>query len=185
MKNQPNMLSRDRAGLLVVDVQERIWRAVREPHRLIERIVITIKACRLLKIPIFVTEQYPQGLGATVPAIRKVLGGVKPLVKMSFSCCGEQTLIPILRKDRIEQVILVGIESHVCVMQTALDLLSQGFQVHVFADAISSRHKVDEQIALKRISNEGIVLSTVEMGLFELMKTAKAPEFKDVSFLIK
>jgi len=152
MENRPKILNRDHAGLLVVDVQERLWLAMRERHRLVDRIVIMIRACRLLKVPIFITEQYPQGLGSTVPAIREVLGAVKPLAKMSFSCCGDQTLMETLRDDRVEQVILAGIESHVCVMQTALDLLSREFQVHVLVDAISSRSEVDEQTALKRLS---------------------------------
>lgn len=179
------ILNRDRTALLVVDVQERLWPVMRERQRLVDRIVIMIKACHLLKIPIFVTEQYPKGLGTTVPPVKEALGVKEPLVKMTFSCCGLTQLPKALEKKRIEKVIVVGIESHVCVLQTALDLLARGFQVHLPRDAVSSRHEEDDRTALQRMAGEGVVITTVEMALFELLRTAEAPEFKQVSRLIK
>jgi len=179
------ILNRERVALLVVDVQERLWPVMRERQRLVDRIVIMIKACDLLKIPIFVTEQYPKGLGVTVPPVKQVLGGKEPLVKMTFSCCGLTKVLKALEKRGIEKVIVVGIESHVCILQTALDLLARGFQVHLPRDAVSSRHEEDERTALQRMAREGVVITTVEMALFELLRTAEAREFKQVSRLIK
>jgi len=179
------VLERERVALLVVDVQERLWPVMQERQRLVDRIVIMIKACHILKIPIFVTEQYPKGLGATVHPVKEALGGKEPLVKMTFSCCGLTQLPKVLEEKGIGKAIVVGIESHVCVLQTALDLLARGFQVHVPRDAVSSRHEEDERTALQRLAREGVVITTVEMALFELLRTAQAPEFKEVSRLIK
>jgi len=185
MERHPRVLRRDRAALLVVDVQEKLWKAMSDRQWLVDRIVIMIRACGLLKVPIFLTEQYPKGLGTTVAPVKEALGGLKPLVKMTFSCCGVTELPQALKKKGIEQVILVGIDSHVCVLQTALDLLSQEFQVHVPRDAVSSRYEQDERTALQRMAREGVVITTVEMALFELLRTAEAPEFKEISKLIK
>ena len=178
-------LDRGRSALLVVDVQERLWAVMRERQLLAERIGIAIRGCRLLQVPVFLTEQYPRGLGPTIAPIREALEDLQPLVKMTFSCCGLTELPQALKQKGIEQVILAGIEAHVCVLQTALDLIAGGFQVHLLADAVTSRHPVDEEIALRRLSRQGVVLSTVETALFELMTTAEAPEFKEISKLIK
>jgi nicotinamidase-related amidase len=185
MDRHATILSRQRAALLVVDVQERLWAVMRDRQRLAERIAVIIKACELLRIPVFTTEQYPKGLGPTIGPIRETLAASAPLVKMTFSCCGLEQLPRSLTQQGVEQLLLVGIEAHVCVLQTALDLQSRGFQVHLLVDAISSRHEIDQQITLRRLSQAGVVLSTVEMAVFELMETAEAPEFKEVSKLIK
>ena len=179
------ILNREKTALLVVDVQERLWPVMRERHRLVDRIVIMISACDLLKIPIFVTEQYPKGLGVTISPIKEALGGKEPLVKMTFSCCGLTQLPKALAENGMRRIVVVGIESHVCVLQTALDLLARGFQVHIPRDAVSSRHEEDERTALQRMAREGVVITTVEMALFELLRTAEAPEFKQISRLIK
>jgi hypothetical protein len=185
MGSRKNILDRERSGLLVVDVQERLWTVMREHQRLAERIETAIRGCRLLKVPVFLTEQYPQGLGPTIAPVSKALGRIEPLVKMTFSCCGLTELPAMLREKGVEQVILAGIETHVCVLQTALDLITDGFQVHLLTDAVSSRHLIDEQTALRRLSRQGVALSTVETALFELLTTARAPEFKEISKLIK
>jgi len=185
MEGRKTILDRERSGLLVVDVQERLWAVMRQPRRLAERIAVAVRGCRLLGVPIFLTEQYPKGLGPTINPVKDSLGEVKPLVKMTFSCCGLTELPGLMKEKGIEQVILAGIEAHVCVLQTALDLVAGGFQVHLLTDAVSSRHPIDEETALRRLSREGVVLSTVETALFELLTTAEAPEFKEISNLIK
>jgi isochorismate hydrolase len=185
MNRHPTILTRDRTALVVVDVQERLWTVMRQRQRLAKRIAVVIQGCQVLEVPIYITEQYPQGLGLTIAPIKEFLGDIKPLVKMTFSCCGLTQLPRMMQEKGIAQVILTGIEAHVCVLQTALDLLSDGFQVHLLSDAISSRHQVDEEIALRRLSEEGVILSTVETALFELLTTAEAPEFKALSKLIK
>jgi nicotinamidase-related amidase len=185
MERHPTILRRDGTALLVVDVQERLWPAMRNRQRLVDRIVVMIRGCRLLGISIFLTEQYPKGLGQTLQVIQEGLGQMDPLIKMTFSCCGLSELAANLKEKGIQQVVVVGIESHVCVLQTALDLLSLGFQVHVPRDAVSSRHEEDQRTALQRMAREGVVVTTVEMTLFELLKTAQAPEFKEISKLVK
>jgi len=185
MDRRTTMLDRDRAALLMVDVQERLWTVMGQRQRLADRIVVMIRGCRLLNVPVYVTEQYPRGLGSTIAPIREALGDNTPLVKMTFSCCGLTELPEMLKKKGIGQVILTGIETHVCVLQTALDLISAGFGVHLLTDAVSSRHPADQETALRRLSREGVVLSTVETALFELLTTADAPEFKTISELIK
>jgi nicotinamidase-related amidase len=185
MDHHPSILRRDRAALLVVDVQERLWEVMRDRQRLADRLVLMVKACGLLDVPVFVTEQYPKGLGPTIGPLREVLVDARADVKMTFSCCGIGELPEALKQKGIEQILAAGIEAHVCVLQTALDLLSRGFQVHLLADAVSSRHETDQQIALRRLSRAGVILSTVETAVFELMESAEAPEFKDVSKLIK
>jgi len=185
MDCRTTMLDRDRAALLVVDVQERLWAVMHRRQHLADRIVVMVQGCRLLNIPVHVTEQYPQGLGSTIGPVREALGDIVPLVKMTFSCCGLTQLPEMLKKRGIGQVILTGIEAHVCVLQTALDLLSGGFRVHLLTDAVSSRNQADQETALRRLWREGVVLSTVETALFELLTTADAPEFKAMSGLIK
>jgi len=185
MEGRKNMLDRERSALLVVDVQERLWAVMRQRQHLAERIAVAIRGCRLLRVPVFLTEQYPRGLGPTITPVSDSLGDIQPLVKMTFSCCGLTGLPRTMKEKGIEQVILTGIETHVCVLQTALDLIDGGFQVHLLTDAVSSRYVADEETALRRLSREGVVLSTIETALFELLTTAGAPEFKEVSKLIK
>jgi isochorismate hydrolase len=185
MGNRMKILDRERSGLLVVDVQERLWTVMRQRRRLAERIVVAAQGCRLLEVPIYLTEQYPRGLGPTIASVRSALGDIEPLVKMTFSCCGLTELPRMMKEKGIEQVILAGIETHVCVLQTALDLMAEGFQVHLLTDAVSTRHPADGKTALRRLSREGVILSTVETALFELLATAEDPEFKEVSKLVK
>lgn len=185
MEIRKNDLDRQRSGLLVVDVQERLWGVMRQRQRLAERIAVAARGCRLLGVPVFLTEQYPEGLGSTIAPVKDSLGEVESLVKMTFSCCRQPELPERLKQKGVKIVLLAGIETHVCVLQTALDLLAGGFRVHLLTDAVSSRHPIDEETALRRLSLQGVVLSTVETALFELLGTAEALEFKGLSNLIK
>jgi len=144
-----------------------------------------IRGFQILQVPVLVTEQYPQGLGATIPAVAVALGGLPPLQKMHFSSCGNDELMQSLEQGGIKQVVLCGIETHVCVQQTALDLLASGYQVHVAQDAVSSRKESDHRTALARLAISGVILTGTESTLFELMQRADIPEFKQVSALIK
>lgn len=185
MQRHPQILNRRRSALLIVDVQERINAAVLHRQQVVDNTVRMVRACQILGIPIFVTEQYPQGLGPTESPVRETLGEIVPYTKLTFSCCGVKELMEQLHQHRVHQVIMVGIETHVCVLQTALDLLAGGFQVHVLRDAVSSRNEVDYQTALERMQTAGVVMSTVETALFELLEQARTPEFKEVAKLIK
>ncbi|NIR50283.1 hydrolase [candidate division KSB1 bacterium] len=181
----PQILNRNQTALLIVDVQTKINAVMLDGETVVESTVKLIKAANTLNLPIFMTEQYPKGLGPSDPKILEALQGMQPIQKMSFSCCGSEQLMSRLKEQNIKQIIVTGIEAHVCVQQTALDLLAQDFQVHVPQEATSSRKQLDYQTALERMSRAGVVLTTLESVLFELLEEAGTPEFKEVTRLIK
>lgn len=185
MKRHEQIINRNRTALLIVDVQQKINAVMMHPDTVVESIVKLIKACQILNVPIFITEQYPQGLGPTEPKILEALEVKRLTQKLTFSCCGIEKLNSQLKEKNIQQIIVTGIESHVCVQQTALDLLANNFEVHVPKDATSSRKELDYQTAVERMSKAGVVLTTVEAALFELLEEAGTPEFKEISKLIK
>ncbi len=185
MNRHPQILNRHRTALLIIDVQQKINAVMLHKQKIVTNIIKLIKACEALNVPILFTEQYPKGLGGTVPEVLENLSGKEPIQKMTFSGCSAPELIEQLKEKSIQQVIVTGIESHVCVQQSALDLLAQNFQVHVPKDAVSSRKELDYQTALERMSKAGIILTTVESVVFELLEEAGTPEFKEISKLIK
>jgi nicotinamidase-related amidase len=173
-------LDSKKAGLLVIDVQEKLLEKVERPTEVVQKILQVIRGCQILDLPIVVTEQYPKGLGSTVCGIKATLGDkFAPIAKTSFSCVQAVTALPIT------QWILVGIEAHVCVLQTAKDLLKKGNQVIVLNDAISSRSIFDYSTAIAELRDCGARISSVETVLFELMGDASRPEFKQVIELIR
>lgn len=177
-------MSRSASRLLVVDVQEKLVPFVRDSARLIWNCRRLIEGAQLFSIPVTATEQYPQGLGPTVPALQTLLPE-RP-AKTLFSCgelLAEQDESPA-PSDRFQYVVC-GIEAHVCVLQTALDLIAQGFRVFIPADAISSRGQLDQEIALQRLTGAGAVLTTTESVLFEWCERSGTPEFKQISRLVK
>jgi nicotinamidase-related amidase len=180
-----SILERRQTALLVIDIQERVHAVMRYREEVENNAQKLIRGCQLLQVPIFLTEQYPKGLGHTIASIRYALQATLPIQKMTFSCCGSDELMKTFREKGIRQVVLAGIETHVCVLQTALDLLADNFQVHVARDAVSSRRELDHQTALQRLAQAGAIITTVEMALFELMVRADSAEFKEVSKLIK
>jgi nicotinamidase-related amidase len=145
-----------------------------------------VEAATLLNLPMLVTEQYPQKLGATVPEIKSVLPeGVAIVDKTAFSCCGASVFIEQLQRLRRKQVVLCGIETHVCMNQTAHDLLARGYQVHVLEDCTSSRTPQNRQIGLAKMRRSGALPSSSEMALFELMVDARHEHFRAISKLVK
>jgi nicotinamidase-related amidase len=185
MKRHPHILQRKQSALLVIDVQEKISAVMLDREFLLKNTVKLIKGCQVLGVPIFMTEQYPKGLGPTEADLVTALGDLSPIQKMTFSCCGAAELMAGLRKKSIKQVMLTGIEAHVCVQQTALDLLANGYQVHIIRDAVSSRKTTDADAALARLQNAGAVITTTEAALFELLERAGTPQFKEISQLVK
>lgn len=172
------------AALLVVDMQENFRAAIEQFDAVAQRIARLAAGARLLGVPVVVTEQYPKGLGHTVGEIRSALADDQPIVeKTAFSACGQPGFIEKL--GDVRQVVLCGIETHVCVNQTALDLLDRGIDVHVIADCVSSRKASDRDAGLHRMQRAGATCSTLEMALFELMKDARHPQFKAVQKLVK
>jgi nicotinamidase-related amidase len=171
----------------VIDVQELLMKKM-EPEigkNVIQNIRILLAFAKEMTIPILITEQYPKGLGKTVPEIKKELGPLPSIEKVSFSCCRVKAFNDKLNQSARNQAILTGIETHVCVLQTANDLIQKGYEVHVVADAICSRRKLDWEIGLRWIEKKGAMISTTEIIAFQLLKEAGTEEFRGLSKLLK
>jgi nicotinamidase-related amidase len=179
------LLQADQAVLLVVDIQEK-FAALDEFDRIVERTRILIQACTQLEIPVVVSEQYPKGLGHTVAALHTELpANAVILEKTAFGCGQDPAILDHLQRLQRTQVMVCGLESHVCVNQTVHQLLGHSFQVHLIQDAVTARHKRDHNIALAKMQQSGAIPSCVEMALFELMQDAKHACFKSLQTLIK
>ncbi len=179
------MLELDNTALVIIDVQGKLANLMYQKEELFRNLSILVKGALLLKMPIILTEQYPQGLGPTIPEIMSLLTNVKPLTKMSFSCCGEKGFMDRLQAVEKTQLLITGIESHICVYQTAVDLINMEYEVHLVSDAVSSRRMQNKEVALQRISKAGAVITSVEMALFELIKTAEYSDFRKLSSIVK
>lgn len=180
------LLEAKRSSLLIVDIQERLLPAMLEPGRVVERTQLLLEAASTLAVPVTVSEQYPKGLGPTVPALLR--NDARVFSKLSFSCWRDaelkQHFIDLHEQDR-PLVAIAGIEAHVCVLQTALDLRSAGFGVYVVADATSSRQQASAELAHARLRDCGVQIVSTEMVVFEWLERAGSPEFKSLSKLIK
>jgi len=177
------LLNQGDAALLVIDVQDRI-NAVMADQSHLPRIEVLVEACRELEVPVLASEQYPQGLGPTVGSLAAILGDTPP-GKLTFSCARDDGLHRAIGDSGRNQIIVTGIETHVCVLQTALDLVSLGFEVHVPHDAVNSRRPADKEWALHRIAAAGATITTTESALFELLERCDTSDFKTVAKLIK
>ena len=177
------LMSRADTGVLVVDVQEKLANALGSSARVIWNIRRLLDGAKLLGLPTLATEQYPQGLGATVAELAARLD--RPTEKLSFSCFGVPNLFDELRGRDIYKLLVCGLETHVCVQQTVLDLLADGWRVYVAVDAVGSRHELDHETALRRMDSAGAVLTTTEAALFEWCQEAGTPEFKQISQLVR
>jgi nicotinamidase-related amidase len=179
------MLDINNCCLVVVDLQGKLAQLMHEKEKLFANIQILINFAKILDIPIIWCQQYPDGLGPTVPQIARLLADNEPIDKMSFSCCGDEKFNNQLEKLNRRQILLCGIETHVCIYQTALGLIAKSCYVEVIADAVSSRTLENKEIALRKMAVEGIKITSVEMTLFELLRTAEHPKFKQIVNLIK
>lgn len=180
----PKILKRESAALLIIDIQERILPAILNSDRVVENALKLARGFKVMGIPVIYTEQYPKGLGGTAAVLKEELTG-EAVQKMSFSCFGADNLFKDLVKNGITQVIVCGVESHVCVQQSAMDLTANGFQVYLAADAASSRRELDYNTAMDRMRMNGIQVTTTESILFELLNVCGTDEFKAVSKLVK
>ena len=188
-KVPPMLLSREKSQVLIVDVQDKLLKAINGADRVIDRCVRLVSAARKLGIPITMSEQYPQGLGPTHDSVRDAFANDGFVAdKTEFSCMRNEMLrdrLHTLRREGRSQVVIGGIEAHVCVTQTAMDLESQGFEAFVVADAVGSRSKSSRKLALTRLQNSSVDIVDSEMVLFEWMERAGTPEFKALQALIK
>lgn len=186
MEKRPIDLAQpDDSLLVVVDVQGKLARLMHESEAMLRAQQVLIRACRLLELPVIWAEQLPEKLGPTVDELREPLEDLEPAAKSSFGCMGDETLRRRIEQTGRRRVLLCGIETHVCVWQTAARLLSEGYRVHLVADATSSRSAFNRDIALQRMERAGVYLSNVEMVLFEMMADAGHPRFREITSLLK
>ncbi|MGY6630963.1 MAG: hydrolase [Wenzhouxiangella sp.] len=175
----------DDALLLVVDVQGKLARLMHDSEAMIRQQQILIEGCRILGLPVIWAEQLPDKLGSTVPELGEKLDGLAPCAKSSFGCWGDKGLETAIRRSNRRQILLCGIETHVCVWQTAAALRREDYSVHLICDAVSSRSPANREIGIQRMAAAGVHLSNVEMALFELMMDARHPRFREVTRLLK
>ncbi|HEX8560498.1 MAG TPA: hydrolase [Pyrinomonadaceae bacterium] len=181
-----NTLELGRAALAVIDVQEAFRPHIQDFAGLAERVARVARGALLLNVPVVVTEQYPKGLGRTAAEVGAALPeGFEPIEKTAFSSCGAQEFVARLEAAGARQVMLCGIEAHVCVNQTAHDLLARGYQVHLLTDCVSSRSEENRRAGLDKMLRSGALPSSTELALFELMRDARHEQFKAVQKLVK
>ena len=179
-----NTISQENALLLIIDVQEKLVRMLSSDEVKNASIKIA-KACDILQVPVFISEQYPKGLGEKITKIKEATSGANYIEKTSFSVASDFTSKLKDLNISKKQIILFGIETHICVLQTAFDLLNMGYDVHIVQEACGSRTEENKTSALRRLKQAGAQITTVEMVLFELLRSAKHPNFKEVQALIK
>jgi nicotinamidase-related amidase len=185
MEDSDNMLKIENAVLLVIDIQEKLWKVMHEKEALKENAQKLIKGMNIMNVPVILTEQNPKGIGPTLPDISELMEGIEPLIKFTFSCCKEPPFMEKIQKINRRQFLICGIETHICVYQTALELMKAGYEVYVVADAVTSRSAFNKDVALSRLQSEGVKLTVTEMAIYELMETAKSPHFKPMLQIIK
>lgn len=170
---------------LVIDIQERLFPVMWEKEKLLKGCTTLIQGLNELKLPLVVTQQYTKGLGETIDEIKSVVPDFNFVEKRDFSCCDEPSVVEKLKALKAQNVIICGIEAHVCVLQTAVDLKAEGFNPVVVMDCVSSRTPENIEMARERFRLEGIMMTSYESILFELTRTSGAAEFKIISKLVK
>jgi nicotinamidase-related amidase len=183
LPRSPEMMSVGDTGLLVVDVQEKLLPFITGNDRVAWNIRRLIDGAKILGLPVVATEQYPQGLGPTVPDLAQRLGEIPS--KLTFSCGGCGHVFKDLADRGIFRLLVCGIEAHVCVAQTVFDLLAAGWRTYVAVDAVGSRYELDRDVALRRMETSGAMLTTTEAALFEWCAAAGTPQFKEISRLVR
>ncbi len=188
VKNRESLLMRiirEECTGLVIDIQEKLFPHMQHKGELLRNCLTLIEGLKVLGVPMMVTEQYPKGLGPTLEQINRGLENSTPIEKISFSCYDELVYRKALEQMSRDRVIICGIEAHVCVMQTVIDLIGAGYKPVVVADCISSRNPEDKRMAIERMHTEGATVTTCESILFELTRVSGSVEFKAISRLVK
>ncbi len=179
------ILNKDDSLLLIVDIQERLASVMKYREQVAKNVNLLVELAKMLDIPVVVSEQYPKGLGHTVAEIKETLPVYAPVEKISFDCCGEQGFVSGIKKHGRKKIIVTGMESHICVLQTVLGLLGSGYIPHVVSDAVCSRTKENWKTGIEMMRDAGAVITCTEAALFQLLKEAGTEEFKAISKLIK
>ncbi|MDO9541775.1 MAG: hydrolase [Kiritimatiellia bacterium] len=179
------MFTRNNTILLVIDIQERLLPQIQAASLLAKNALILIESCKILNVPVLVTEQYPEGIGPTIATLYPALDNCPKIAKKTFSCCREPSFMKALMATGRKQVIITGTETHVCVFQTAAELIQNGYAVQVAADAVGSRTTLNKEIGLDRMRARGVEITSVESAVFELLGTSDCAEFKQILRLVK
>jgi len=182
----PKILDIEKTALVVIDLQEAFRSPINDFAQIASRVSIAVRGFQILNLPVVITEQYPKGLGRTA---EEVLFSLPPefefIEKSAFSSCGASAFRERLHAANAKQILICGLETHICVSQTAHDLLNEGFEVHILTDCVGSRFTNDKEMALRKMQLNGAVPCTVEMALFELMRDARHEQFKEIQNLVK
>ena len=185
-ERHPHILRRESALLVVVDMQEPFLRGIHERDRLTRNVQLLIQASAILQLPVLPTLQYAERMGGVVPEIAHFLpAALEPIDKLTFSCVGSDIFQAVLQESGRKQILLCGVETHICVSQTALDLVALGYQVHVAADAVSARSLETHKLGMERLRDSAVLPCAAEAAVYELLGTAGTAEFKSVLKLIK
>jgi len=179
------VLTPENTILVMIDVQEKLARAMLDKEVLVQNAVKMVSGAKILGVPIIRTEQNPSGLGRTVPELEELLRDVEPISKLSFSCCGEPRFMNELQGSERRQILVGGIESHVCVYQTVVDLAALNYEIQVLADVVSSRTAENRNIGLDRCREAGASMTSVETVLFEMLRAAEGEKFKQMLRVVK
>jgi nicotinamidase-related amidase len=180
-----NLLNAPEVGLVVVDLQEKLVNMVHNREELLDRCALILELAKIYDIPTVLTEHYPQGLGYTVDEVKEHLPVYEPVVKRIFSCCGVEEFVGAVQAMGKRQLVVVGIETHICVSQTVHDLLARDYQVHVIADACGTRFLPDHLIGIEKMRGSGAVIASAEMAVYEMVERADTEQFKQVLKLVK
>ena len=178
-------IDREDTVLLIVDIQDKLAAVMKEKDKVVRNTLHLVELAKLINMPVIVTEQYPRGLGTTVPEIREALPFYRPVEKMTFDCCGQPDFLEELKEHNKRNVVLTGMETHICVLQTCIGLLRGGINVHVVQDAICSRTEENWKIGTEFMREAGAAVTCTETVLFQLLKVAGTEEFKAISKRIK
>ena len=179
------MISTDNTALIIIDIQGKLATLMHDKDHFLQQTCALIQGAKILQLPIIWAEQLPDKLGATVPEVAQLLAELKPYAKSSFSCCGDAALSAEIAKLNKQYFLVAGIETHICVFQTVIDLLARDKIVHVLADATSSRTLSNKMIGLQRMEKSGAIISSVEMSLFEILAKAGGEQFRAISKVVK
>jgi hypothetical protein len=179
------MLMLEKTALIIIDVQDKLAQLMHRKEALFESLQKIIKGAQILEIPILWLEQNPEGLGPTIPEVADLLSNAEPISKLSFSACRNDRFMRALKALNRKEILITGIEAHVCVYQTAVDLVNLGYEVQVVADAVSSRTIENKDVGLQKMRDNGVSLTSAETALFELLKVAEGKQFKEILKVVK
>jgi nicotinamidase-related amidase len=180
-----HVLHREHLGLAIIDVQVKLMAVMSRRQRIVENSVKLIHLARLFNLPVIVTEHYPRMMGSTLPEIKEALHTYNPIEKMDFNCCAVEHFNNRLESADLETILLTGVETHICIFQTCMNLLEKGYNVHVPQDAVDSRTEENWHVGLELMKDAGAVITSTETIIFQILKRAGTKEFKEMLRIIK